>query len=214
MGSAVREAIETVEERVRPPSGHYFEWGGEFENQERALERLKLVVPVAVLLVLGLLYAAMNSGRSALAILATVPFALTGGVFALLLADVPLSVSAAVGFITLLGQVALLGVLLLSAAQERRSSGVPLDQAVLEGSAERFRPVLMASLLAMLGLLPMAISSGVGSETQKPFALVVVGGMLTTLLISLFLLPIVYRLLAGLPSAATGTKDSCQPIAP
>ena len=192
MGSVVNEAMDTVARSVPPPEGYYFVWGGEFENQQRALARLKLVVPVAVLIVLGLLYGAMNSGRSALAVLLTVPFALTGGAFALLAAGVALSVSAAVGFIALLGQVSLMGVLVLSAAEARRRNGESLQPALIAGAAERLRPVLMASLLALVGLLPMALSSGVGSETQRPFALVVVGGMLTTLVVALWMLPTIY----------------------
>jgi len=192
MGSAVKEAMAAVARSVPPPEGYYFVWGGEFENQQRALARLKLVVPVAILMVLGLLYGAMNSGRSALAVLLTVPLALTGGAFALLAAGVAMSVSAAVGFIALLGQVSLMGVLVLSAAEARRRDGEALQPALIEGAAERLRPVLMASLLALVGLLPMALSSGVGSETQRPFALVVVGGMLTTLLVALWMLPTVY----------------------
>src|SRR4029078_5206311 len=131
MGSVVREAIATVEAKVKPPEGHYFVWVCEFETQARARARLKLIVPVAVLLVLGLLYGAMSSGRSALAILATVPFALTGGAFALYVAAVPLWVSAAVGFIALLGQVSLMGVLVLSAAEARRRAGQPLGEALV-----------------------------------------------------------------------------------
>ena len=192
MGSVVKDAISTVAHSVPTPEGYYFVWGGEFENQQRALARLKLVVPVAVLTVLGLLYGAMNSGRSALAVLLTVPFALTGGSFALLAAGVAMSVSAAVGFIALLGQVSLMGVLVLSAAEARRRNGEALQPALIEGAAERLRPVLMASLLALVGLLPMALSSGVGSETQRPFALVVVGGMLTTLVVALWMLPTIY----------------------
>ncbi|MBN7137292.1 heavy metal resistance protein CzcA [Lysobacter enzymogenes] len=197
MGSTVKDAIAAVEAKVKAPDGHYFVWGGEFENQERAAQRLRLVVPVAIVLVLVLLYAAMNSGRSALAIMATMPFALTGGAFALLLAGIPLSVSAAIGFIALLGQVSLMGVLVLSAAEDRRRAGEELLPALLEGAADRLRPVLMASLLALFGLLPMALSSGMGSETQRPFALVVVGGMTTTLLVALFVLPAVYSLIAA-----------------
>lgn len=195
MGSVVNDAIATVSRSVQPPEGHYFVWGGEFENQRRAVARLRIVVPLAVLMVLGLLYAAMNSGRSSLAILLTVPFALTGGVFALLAAGVPLSVSAAVGFIALLGQVSLMGVLVLSAAEGRRRNGEALRPALIQGASERLRPVLMASLLALVGLLPMALSTGVGSETQRPFALVVVGGMLTTLVVALFVLPVLYSLI-------------------
>jgi len=192
MGSVVKDATTAVRDKVKPPDGHYFVWGGEFENQARAVERLEIVVPVAVLLVLGLLYAAMSSGRSALAILATVPFSLSGGAFALLAAGIPLSVSAVIGFIALLGQVSLMGVLMLSAAEARRRAGEPLIPALLGGATERLRAVLMASTLAMLGLLPMALSTGVGSETQRPFALVVVGGMVTTLAVALFVLPALY----------------------
>lgn len=192
MGSVVNDAIAAVDAKVKAPDGHYFVWGGEFENQQRAAKRLRFVVPVALLLVFCLLYAAMNSGRSALAIIAIVPFALTGGAFALLLTGIPLSVSAAVGFIALLGQVSLMGVLVLSATEERRRAGEDLTFALMEGAVDRLRPVLMASLLAMLGLLPMALSSGVGSETQRPFALVVVGGMVTTLSVALLLLPTIY----------------------
>lgn len=206
MGSTVKEAIATVTARVKPPAGHYFSWGGEFENQQRALERLKLVVPVAVLLVLGLLYAAMNSGRSAFAVLAIVPFAMSGGILALLLVGIPLSVSAVIGFIALLGQVSLMGVLMLSAIDARRRLGETLPVALLGGAADRLRPVLMTSCLAFFGLLPMALSSGVGSEIQRPFALVVVGGMVSTLLVALFLLPLFYRILT--PSEMTIPEEA------
>ena len=192
MGSVVKDAIAHIDKEVKAPEGHYFVWGGEFENQQRAIGRLKLVVPLALLGVLLLLYAAMNSGRSALSILLTVPFALTGGAFALLIADVPLSVSAAVGFIALLGQVSLMGLLVLSATEARRRSGEELIVALVEGAGERLRPVLMAEMMALVGLLPMAVSSGVGSETQRPFALVVVGGMISALAVALWLLPVVY----------------------
>jgi cobalt-zinc-cadmium resistance protein CzcA len=195
MGSVVQDAMAVVGRDVQPPEGHYFVWGGEFENQQRAMARLKVVVPLAVLAVLILLYAAMNSGRSALAILLTFPFALAGGAFALLVAGVALSVSAAVGFIALLGQVSLMGLLVLSAAEERRRRGEELLPALTVGASDRLRPVLMASMLALVGLLPMALSTGVGSETQRPFALVVVGGMLTTVVVALFVLPVVYSLI-------------------
>jgi cobalt-zinc-cadmium resistance protein CzcA len=195
MGSVVKDAVAAVTAKVKAPPGHYFVWGGEFENQERAIRRLKLIVPVAILLVLGLLYAAMGSGRSALAIIATAPFAMTGGVFALMIAGIPLSVSAVIGFIALLGQVSLMGVLVLGTTEKMRRKGLPLFRALADGAAERLRPVLMASLLALFGLLPMATATGVGSETQRPFALVVVGGMFTTLLVSLFFLPTLYSFL-------------------
>ncbi|MGO4686104.1 efflux RND transporter permease subunit [Hyphomicrobium sp. 2TAF46] len=194
MGSVVREAIETLDASVTAPDGHYFVWGGEFENQNRAAKRLMVIVPLAVVLVLVLLYAAMNSLRNALLVLATVPFAITGGIFTLLLTGTYLSVSAAIGFIALLGQISLMGVLVLSAIDEFRHSGVSVRDAIVAGSVERLRAVLMASTLAMLGLLPMALSTSVGSETQRPFALVIVGGMVTTLIIALFVLPVFYSL--------------------
>ncbi len=196
MGSVVQDAIAALERNVAAPDGHFFVWGGEFENQARAVARLKLVVPLALLAVLGLLYAAMSSGRAALSILLTVPFALTGGVFALLIAGVPLSVSAAVGFIALIGQVSLMGLLVLSATEARRLNGEDLIPALIGGARERLRAVLMAAILGLVGLLPMALSSGVGSETQRPFALVIVGGMLTALAVSLSLLPAIYSYLS------------------
>jgi cobalt-zinc-cadmium resistance protein CzcA len=197
MGSVVNDAMAIVQQNVKLPDGYYFSWGGEFENQQRAIRRLQVIVPAALAAVLALLYGAIQSGRAALAILLTVPFALTGGVFALQLGGMPLSVSAVVGFIALLGQVSLLGLLIVSAIELRRREGVPLERAVLEGSVEKLRAVLMAALLALFGLLPMALSTGIGSETQRPFALVIVGGMVTTLVITLAVLPVVYYMTAA-----------------
>jgi heavy metal efflux system protein len=197
MGSVVNDAIRTVAEGVKLPDGYYFQWGGEFENQARAVKRLEIIIPIALAAVLALLYGATQSGRAALAILLAAPFALTGGAFALAIAGMPLSVSAIVGFIALLGQVSLLGLLLVSAIEAKRAAGMPLDAALIEGSVEKLRAVLMAALLALFGLLPMALSTGIGSETQKPFALVIVGGMVTTLVVTLAVLPLVYRLTAA-----------------
>jgi len=197
MGSVVKDAIATVSEGVKLPDGYYFQWGGEFENQARAVKRLEIIIPIALAAVLALLYGATQSGRAALAILLTAPFALTGGAFALAVAGMPLSVSAIVGFIALLGQVSLLGLLLVSAIETKRAAGMPLEHAVVEGSVEKLRAVLMAALLALFGLLPMAVSTGIGSETQRPFALVIVGGMVTTLVVTLLVLPLVYRLTAS-----------------
>jgi len=197
MGSVVKDAIATVSEGVKLPEGYYFQWGGEFENQSRAIRRLQIIIPIALAAVLALLYGAIRSGRAALAILLAAPFALTGGAFALAVGGMPLSVSAVVGFIALLGQVSLLGLLLVSAIEAKRAGRVPLDQAVLEGSVEKLRAILMAALLALFGLLPMALSTGIGSETQKPFALVIVGGMVTTLFVTLFVLPMIYRATAA-----------------
>src|SRR5256885_3879792 len=207
MGSVVNEAIDTVTEGVKVPDGYYLQWGGEFENQQRAIKRLQIIVPIALGAVLALLYSAIQSGRAAAAILLTAPFALTGGVFALKLGGMPLSVSAVVGFIALLGQVSLLGLLQVSAIENRRSEGAALDAAIVEGAVEKLRAVLMAALLALFGLLPMALSQGIGSETQRPFALVIVGGMVTTLAITLFVLPGVYYMLAAERYSTPETED-------
>jgi len=197
VGSVITEAQALVgpNAKVRPPDGHYFVWGGEFENQQRAMARLRVVVPVALLVVLVLLYSALGSARSALAVILTAPFALTGGVFSLLLAGIPLSVSAAVGFIALLGQVSLAGLLVVSAIETRRTGGAALGDALVDGPTARFRALVMAALLAILGLLPMALSHAVGSETQRPFAVVIIGGMVTTLAVALFVLPVFYQLI-------------------
>ena len=197
MGSVVHDAIAAVEGSVKLPEGYYFAWGGEFENQQRAIRRLEIIIPLALAAVLALLYGAIQSGRAAAAILLCAPFALTGGVYALELGGMPLSVSAVVGFIALLGQVSLLGLLVVSAIEERRRSGVGLGLAVVQGSVEKLRAVLMAALLALFGLLPMALSTGIGSETQRPFALVIVGGMISTLVVTLIVLPAVYYLTAS-----------------
>lgn len=196
LGSVVHESMAVVAKNITIPDGHFLQWGGEFENQQRAMGRLAVVVPIAVLIVFGLLYTALRSAASALAILLSTPFAMTGGVFVLLLSGIPLSVSAAIGFIALLGQVSLMGLLVLSAAGERRRAGMPLREAILQGATDRLRPVLMASLLALLGLLPMAVSTGIGSETQQPFAMVIVGGMFTTFFVAMFVLPVIYSWLA------------------
>jgi len=197
LGSVVHEAIALVDDKVKIPEGHFIVWGGEFENQQRAMARLGVVVPIAILIVLGLLYTALQSGRSTAAILIATPFAMTGGVFALYLTGIPLSVSAAIGFIALLGQVCLMGLLVLSATEEMRRDGYELFAAVREGATLRLRAVLMASLLALLGLMPMALSTSIGSETQRPFAVVIVGGMLTTFFVAMFVLPVIYSLVTS-----------------
>lgn len=207
LGSVVDEAIAAVEANVTVPDGQYLVWGGEFENQQRAMGRLQIIVPVALLLVLMLLYGALGSARSAMTVLLSAPFAMTGGLFGLLLTGVALSVSAAVGFIALLGQVSLAGLLVTSAIDDERRAGTPIDQAIVAGASTRFRALLMTALLAMLGLLPMAVSEAVGSETQKPFAIVIVCGMVTTLFVSLFFVPVLYRLLAAKNLANTDDHE-------
>lgn len=158
------------------------------------MNRLMMVMPVALLLTLILLFKAFDSFPLAVLTLLNVPFALLGGVFGLFLAGMPLSVAAAVGFIALIGQASLNGVLVMSAIAERRARGDALDDAILGGSLERLRPVLMTACLAALGLIPAALSHGIGSETQKPLAVVIVAGTLSACALTLVLLPVMYRL--------------------
>jgi cobalt-zinc-cadmium resistance protein CzcA len=195
MGSFVAEAQSQVADAAPAPAGVDVEWGGEFENKQRAMRRLALVVPVALLLTLGLLVNAFGSLRLALLTLANVPFALIGGVAGLAFAGMPMSVAAAVGFIALIGQAALNGVLVLSAIKANVRRGQDRRRAILDGCRDRLRPVLMTALLAALGLVPAALSRGIGSETQRPIAVVIVGGTVSAALLTLVVLPVMYDLL-------------------
>lgn len=196
LGSVVHDAMAAVNHTVHLPEGYRLAWGGEFENQERAMRRLAIVVPIALAVVLGLLFVALGNARGALTVLLAIPTSLAGGVLALALSGVHLSVSSMIGFIALLGQVALASLLVLGAIDERRKAGVPLLEAAVSGAVLRFRAVLMTALLAVIGLVPMAISTGTGSETQRPFALVLIGGLVTTCLVALFVLPALYTWIA------------------
>ncbi|MBL8935644.1 MAG: efflux RND transporter permease subunit [Archangium sp.] len=196
LGGFVDEARAKVDAEAPLGPGQSMEWGGEFENKERAMKRLQQVVPVALLLTLLLLFKAFDSFPRAVLTLLNVPFALTGGVFGLWLADMPLSVAAAVGFIALIGQASLNGVLVMSAIAEKRQHGMGLEHAIVEGAKERLRPVLMTAALAALGLVPAAVSRAMGSETQRPLAVVIVFGTLSACALTLVLLPVMYRLYA------------------
>jgi len=197
MGSLVAEMQDRVNKEIKLPPGYYVTWGGEFENQQRAMKRLELIVPVSVMLIFALLFNAFGSAKNATIILMNVPFALIGGVFALQLTGINLSVSAAIGFIALFGQAVLNGVVMISYFDQLRREGMRTYEAVLNGALVRLRTVLMTGTLAMLGLLPMALSHGIGSETQKPLAVVIIGGLLSATLLTLFVLPLVYLLFAG-----------------
>lgn len=195
IGSVVKDTLATFKANVKVPDGYQAVWGGEWENQQRAAARLKVVVPLSLLIVYALLFWALGQARSAAIILLCAPFTMVGGIAALHLAHIELSISAAIGFIALLGQVALAGLLVVSAVEDLRRQGMPMMQALIEGTAERMRSIILVALLALLGLLPMALSTGVGSETQRPFASVIVGGMLVLPLVALVLLPVLYALL-------------------
>jgi cobalt-zinc-cadmium resistance protein CzcA len=192
LGSFVGEAQAKVKAAIALPPGYETAWGGEFENQARAMKRLTLVIPLALLITFLLLYSAFGTLFDASVILFNVPFALIGGVFALAVMKMTLSVSAAVGFIALLGQAVLNGVLVVAAIRARMDAKEPLWDAVIDGTSDRLRAVLMTALLASLGLLPAAMSHAIGSETQRPIAVVVVGGTISAALLTLVVLPVTY----------------------
>jgi cobalt-zinc-cadmium resistance protein CzcA len=191
-GSFVAEAQRKVAEQVALPPGYRITWGGQFENQRRATARLAVIVPASILLIFILLFSAFGSVRYAALILANLPFALIGGILVLWVRQINLSVSAAVGFIALFGIAVQNGVILVTEFNRLRDEGQPLVDAVRLGTLDRLRPVVMTALMAALGLLPAALSHGIGAETTRPFASVIVGGLLTSTVLTLFLLPILY----------------------
>ncbi|MGE0101549.1 MAG: efflux RND transporter permease subunit [Blastocatellales bacterium] len=197
MGGFVEEARRKIESTVSLPVGYYITWGGEFENQQSAMQRLYIVVPLALLLIFLLLYSTFNSLKQASMIIANVPFALVGGVAALWLRDLNLSLSTAVGFIALFGVAVLNGVVMVSYIDRLREEGEKLRDAVLLGASSRLRPVLMTALVASLGFIPMALSTAPGAEVQRPLATVVIGGLITSTLLTLFVLPTIYEWLAA-----------------
>lgn len=195
LGGFAAEVQARVAEEVTLPAGVFLEWGGQFENQERAMARLTLVVPAAILLIVLLLFAAFGSWAQAVLVLANVPFALVGGVAALWLRDLNLSLSASVGFIALFGIAVLNGVVLVEHLNHLRATEPDLEARVRQGAQDRLRPVLMTALVASLGFVPMAMSHGAGAEVQRPLATVVIGGLITSTLLTLFVLPVLYRML-------------------
>jgi cobalt-zinc-cadmium resistance protein CzcA len=194
MGGIVEEARAKVAKNVKFPPGYYATFGGEFENQERAMKRLELIVPISVFLIFILLFNAFGSFRNAAIILVNIPFAAIGGIVALYVTGIHLSVSAAIGFIALFGQAVLNGVVMVSYFADLRAQGQSARDAVMTGATVRLRTVLMTALLAMLGLLPMAMSHSIGSEVQKPLAVVVIGGLVSATLLTLLVLPTLYCL--------------------
>jgi cobalt-zinc-cadmium resistance protein CzcA len=194
MGSVVEDMKARLQKNVVIPPDYKLTWSGEFENQERAMQRLSVVVPLSLLLIFILLFDAFSSLKTASLILLNVPLAMIGGLLSLWLFSIPLSVSAAIGFIALSGQAVLNGVVLISVIEQLRSAGLNVLDAVKEGAMQRLRTVLMTALLAALGLLPMALSHDIGAETQRPLAIVVIGGLVTATLLTLVVLPVLYVL--------------------
>jgi cobalt-zinc-cadmium resistance protein CzcA len=193
LGSFVEEA-QTKLATLELPAGQWLVWGGQFENLVAAKARLSLVVPVCFVLILMLLFATFKSFKYALLVFAAVPLGLTGGVIALWLRDMPFSISAAVGFIALSGVAVLNGLVMIIFINQLREKGEPLEDAIIHGSITRLRPVLMTALVASLGFVPMALATGTGSEVQRPLATVVIGGLISSTLLTLVVLPALYRI--------------------
>jgi heavy metal efflux system protein len=193
IGSFVQEAQREIERQVELPAGYYLKWGGQFESLQQALERLLIVVPLALLLIFILLYTTFHSARQALLIYTGIPFAVVGGVLALALRGMPFSISAGVGFIALFGVAVLNGLVMVSAINRLRDEGRTVAEAVDEAAVSRMRPVLMTALVASLGFIPMAVATSAGAEVQRPLATVVIGGLATSTILTLLILPMLYR---------------------
>lgn len=206
IGSFIADAQQQIQTQVSLPDGYWLGWGGTFEQLKLARDRLMIVVPAALLLILGLLYLALGSVRQGLLVFTGVPFALTGGLIALALRGIPLSISAAVGFIALSGVAVLNGLVLISAIQRLREQGHALDYAVREGALSRLRAVLMTALVAALGFIPMAFNVGIGAEVQRPLATVVIGGILSSTVLTLLILPVLYQWLNRSTPAPSATN--------
>lgn len=189
LGSFVDDAAALIEKEVKLPAGSWIEWGGQFQNLQAAAKRLSIIIPVCFVLITAVLYIAIGSVALTATVLTAIPLALAGGVFALALRDIPFSISAVVGFIAVSGVAVLNGLVLISAIRKRLEDGVQISQAIIEGAMERMRPVLMTALVASLGFVPMAIGVGTGAEVQKPLATVVIGGLFTATILTLFVLP-------------------------
>ncbi len=197
IGSFAAEAQKRIEQQVRLPAGSWLEWGGQFQNLQAAVGRLVIVVPICFVLIFAVLYMALGGAAMAAAVFSAVPLALAGGIFAIALRGIPFSVSAAVGFIAVSGVAVLNGLVLIASIRRRLDGGALLDDAIVQGTMERVRPVLMTALVASLGFVPMAIAHGTGAEVQRPLATVVIGGLITSTALTLLVLPGVARLLLG-----------------
>ena len=193
LGGFVKEAKQKIDNQVKLPTGYFMTWGGQFENQQRAMKRFSIVVPITITGIFLLLFGSFNSVKQALLIIMNIPFALIGGILALVIGQFNLSVSASVGFIALFGVAVLNGVVMVSYFNELRREGMNLELAVIKGSVLRLRPVLITAGVAALGLIPMLFATGPGGEIQKPLAAVVIGGLLSSTLLTLFILPTLYN---------------------
>jgi heavy metal efflux system protein len=189
----VEEAKADIAKSVPLPAGYRLQWGGQFENQQRASARLMVVLPIALIMIFIVLFITLRSARASMLILANIPFAMVGGIVALLVTSEYLSVPASVGFIALLGIAVLNGLVMVSYFRQLRDDGLSLVDAVRQGAERRLRPVLMTAAITAFGLVPLLFATGPGSEIQKPLAIVVIGGLLSSTLLTLFLLPLLYE---------------------
>jgi cobalt-zinc-cadmium resistance protein CzcA len=194
LGSTIREAQSKVDEAVTLPEGYDMTWNGEFENQQRATKTLSVVVPICLLMIFLILFITFGNVKDAFLTIMNVPFALIGGILALFITNFNFSISAGIGFIALFGVCIQNGVILISVFRKNLDAGMHLDEAIRDGVISRVRPVIMTALMAMIGLMPAAISTGIGSETQKPLAIVVIGGLVTSTILTLLILPVIYAL--------------------
>jgi cobalt-zinc-cadmium resistance protein CzcA len=194
IGSYVAEVRRKIDQQVKLPPGYYIRLGGQFENLERAQQRLMLVVPLALGLIFALLYLTFRSIPDAVRVFAGVPFAIVGGVIALFLRGLPFSISAAVGFIALSGVSVLNALVLVATMRQMLGTGAPVEEAIPAAAERRLRPVLMTALVASLGFVPMALNTGIGAEVQRPLATVVIGGVISSTVLTLFVLPVIYLL--------------------
>ena len=213
LGSFVAEAQQLLDAKIKIPAGCWIAWGGQFEQLISATKLLQIVVPITLLLIFALLLMTFGTVKDTLLVFSGVPLALTGGVAALWLRDIPLSISAGVGFIALSGVAVLNGMVMISFINKLRSEGKPLDDAITEGSLTRLRPVLMTALVASLGFVPMALATGTGAEVQRPLATVVIGGILSSTALTLLVLPGLYRLFHR-KEDGDDAASSPSPIAP
>jgi cobalt-zinc-cadmium resistance protein CzcA len=198
LGSTIKESMKTIEKKLHLPDGYSIEWNGEFENQERAQNTLATVVPICLLMIFVLLFIAFNNVKDATIVLIDVPFALIGGILALHLRGMNFSISAGIGFIALAGICVQDGVILISQFKHNLDQKMPLAAAIHEGVVSRVRPVVMTAMMAAIGLSPAAFSTGIGSESQKPLATVVIGGLITSTILTLLILPVIYKMVHNL----------------
>jgi cobalt-zinc-cadmium resistance protein CzcA len=196
MGGMVAEAMRKIDAAVKLPEGYQMVWSGRFEDQQRALGRLYVIVPLVVFIIFILLFGAFQSVRDALLIMLNLPFALIGGTLALFLWGTNFNISAAVGYIAVFGVSVLNGVVLVSSIRQAYADGLPFDESIVRGSEIRFRPIFVSGVVAVIGFLPAALSHGIGAEIQRPLARVVIGGLVSSTPLTLLVLPAVYSLLS------------------